>query len=996
MNALSQGLLRVLSAAAIISSVVFVPGAAMAQSASGAEAPTGPVEEIVVTGTRIKSADLTSPSPLQVVTAQAIQDQGVINVQDALQNNPAFGQPGMSRYTSAGNITNAGAATVNLRNLGADRTLVLVDGRRMVAGIPGTAQVDLDMIPTGFIDRVEVLTGGASAVYGSDAIAGVVNLIYKKNFEGLTFDAQSGQSSEGDGSETKFDVTGGHNFADGRGNFIFTAGYSRQAEITNGQRKFSDDSYASKVVAQGSSDPADLFVVVLNRSTVQPRGQIGVGSPNQSFVFTDDGTGVIPFDPNNPDAPMRFDPKEFPGAQDDLVAPVDRITTALRTSFEFNDKVTGIFEMDYGRVSSSGSNTFHPYVSTFDFGIGISQRQEIESRLINPADGTVTIVRNPYIPDAIYNIATDTDGDGLRDVSYAKRVVEFGNRRTDLDRQLFRVVFGAQGDITDNWSYDAYYSYGRSDLNGRQRGLYITPNLFQSLRAVTDIFDLNGNGDTTDAICADSNARINGCVPIDFYGVNNVSEAARNYVQGGDGAAFQDSLQEMHVWSGNVTGKLFDLPAGPLQYAGGVEYRKEIANHQFDPLYNTKQNGFVQEKDIKGEITTKEVYSEVNVPLLSDLPGIDSLSVRVAGRVSDYSTLGSFTAYNYGLEWSPIDSLRFRAVYAHAVRAPNVGELFAPAAAGVTSIVDPCNGISLGDTGTVATQCLADPGVVQNANDNGGTVTFIQTDFQGVGTLSTVNPNIQEETATTKTFGLVWTPSFVPGLSGTIDYYDITLDDAISSVSTQFVLDQCYQEGNNAFCSLISRRPAAAAPASAGSVQLIKYGLVNSGGAFAKGVDVTASYAFDLGEGTMTADLSYTHLIDQGIVPQIGAAVNKQAGEVGYPTNKALITLGYDNGPWRFAATNQWIGKAYIDDQFLLSRFGPDTNIHDSHFAFSADLYTDLRVRYRWKDKYDLYFGANNLFDVQPPKILSGIPGSRNANYDVIGRFYYLGLSAQL
>jgi outer membrane receptor protein involved in Fe transport len=810
--------------------------------------------------------------------------------------------------------------------------------------------------------------------------------------------AQTGASAEGDGEEMKFDFTAGHNFADGDGNFMFYVGYSDQEGLDNGKRSFSDDSYASKVVAQGSSDPADLFVVVLNRSTVQPRGQIGVGSPNQAFVFTDDGTGVFPMDNTNPNAPYRFDPNEFDGAQDNLAAPVERLTTAFRATYEVNPHLKMFADMNYGRVKTAGSNTFHPYVATFNFGIGISQRQEIESRLINPADGTVTIVRNPFIPDAIFDLATDEDGDGLRDVSYSKRVVEFGNRKTEMDRQQIQLVLGLEGEITGDWMYDAYFAYGNSTLDARQQGLYITPNLYESLRAVSDIYDFDGDGDTSEAICADSWARLNGCVPIEFYGVNNVSEAAREYVQGGDGAAFQDSEQEMVVVSANVTGTLWDGWAGPWQFAGGIEYRDESSDHQYDPLYNTKQNGFVQLKDIKGSIDVSEVYGEVNIPLLSDMPGIDSLSLRGAYRYSDYSTLGGFSAYNVGLEWSPIEDLRFRAVYAHAVRAPNLGELFRPVAAGVTSIVDPCNGVSIGDSGTVAEQCLADAGVRRNAEENGGVVTFIQTDFQGVGTLSMTNPDIQEEVGETYTYGLVWTPSNIPGLVATLDYYDIEIDDAISSVSTQFIMDQCYESGNDSFCRLISRRPQAASPASAGSVQLITYGLVNSGGAFAEGIDMTAGYVWDISDGeygTLNLALSWTHLLDQGFIPQIGAAVDNRAGEVGYPENKWVLRANYEYGPWAVTFTNEYVGESYIDDQFLYSRFGDDTNVKDSYFAFDARYYSNLQVKYRWEDTYQFYAGINNLWDEQPPMILAGIPGNRNANYDLIGRFWYLGVRAE-
>lgn len=979
-----------------ITSLLFsVAGFAQEADQAVAEVDEGVLEEVVVTGTRIRSADLTSPSPLQVIDSGFIEDIGVVNVMDALQLNPAFGEPGNSRFTSNGSVTTAGTSTANLRNLGADRTLVLADGRRQVSGIPGTARVDLTMIPTGFVDRVDVLTGGASAIYGSDAISGVVNFIYKTDYEGITALAQTGASAEGDGEEMKFDLTAGHNFADGDGNFMFYVGYSDQEGLDNGKRSFSNDSYASKVVAQGSSDPADLYVVVLNRSTVQPRGQIGVGSPNQSFVFTDDGTGIIPFDSTNPDPPMRFDPNEFGGAQDNLAAPVERLTTAFRASYEVNSNLKLFADMTYGRVKSTGSNTFHPYVATFGFGIGISQRQEIESRLINPADGTVTIVRNPFIPDAVYDLATDADGDGLRDVSYSKRVVEFGNRKTEIDRQQMQLVLGAEGEITSDWMYDAYFAYGSSTMDARQHGLYITPNLYESLRAVSDVFDFDGDGDTSEAICADIWARTMGCVPIEFYGVNNVSDAARNYVQGGDGVAFQDSEQDMTIVSANVTGPLWDGWAGPWQFAGGIEYRDESAHHQYDPLYNTKQNGFVQLKDIKGSIDVSEVYAEVDIPLLADMTGVDSLSLRGAYRYSDYSTLGGFSAYNIGLEWAPIEDLRFRAVYAHAVRAPNLGELFRPVAAGVTSIVDPCNGVRVSDSGTLATQCLADPGVRRNADENGGVVTFVQTDFQGVGTLSMTNPNIQEEAATTNTYGLVWTPSNIPGLTATVDYYDIEVDDAISSVSTQFIVDQCYEEANDYFCNSISRRAAAASPASAGSVELIIYGLVNSGGAFTEGIDTTAAYLWEIGNGALNLTFSYTHLLDQGFIPQIGASVDNRAGEVGYPENKWMLRASYENGPWGITFTNEYVGESYIDDQFLYSRFGDDTNVKDSYFAFDAKYYSNVQVKYRLQDTYQFFAGINNLWDEQPPMILAGIPGNRNANYDVIGRFWYLGVRAE-
>lgn len=953
-----------------------VSGIAFAQDTEGAA-----VEEIVVTGSRIRSADLTSPSPLQVVDAQLIEDLGVVNVQDALQLNPAFGVPGQSRFISNNSITNAGSATVNLRNLGANRTLVLVDGRRMIAGIPGTTQVDLSMVPTEFIERVEVLTGGASAVYGSDAVAGVVNLIYKKDFEGFVANAQMGVSQEGDGDENKVSLLAGSNFADGAGNFMVTMAYSDQKALEGDKRSFSDDSYFSMGVQNGNS--SDLFKRVLNRSTVHPSGTMAAGGQNYTFDANGD---AIPWDIN--DQSTRYNQNDF-GPTRNIASPVERLSTAARLSYEMSDSVTGIFELNYGRTSSVSSFEPHPYVSNSNI-IGIFEPHNLENFITNPADGTTLLVRNPYIPDILYNGNTDSNGDGLIDAPYSKRMVEFGNRATDIDRQLFRVVFGFEGDISDNWSYDAYYSYGRSDLAGRMQGLFNIPNLRAALNVTSDVFDFDGDGDVAEAVCVDPNARARGCVPINFYGLNNITDEAKAYVQG---TGFQDSVQEMNVISANVTGTLFEMPAGPMQVAAGIEYRDESSKHRFDPLSNTNQNGFIQLTDTLGSQTVKEVYAEVNVPI------INSLSIRAAGRMSDYSTLDKFNAYNVGLEWAPIDSLRFRAVYASAVRAPNIGELFAAPNAGVTSITDPCQGVAIGDTDAVALNCLADPGVVTNANANGGVVTFIQSDFQGVQTISANNPNIAEETGETKTFGVVFQPEFLPGLALTVDYYDIELEDAINRVSTSTVLNKCYTEGLQEFCDFVSRRTAAATPYSAGSVDLLVRGLVNSGGLFSEGVDVTANYVWDVGEGSMSINATWTHLLDQGIYPLTGDPVDTFEGEIGFPTDKAFVSFRWDRGPFRLSMSGEYVGASYIDDDWVNNNF-PTENPRSGNFEISSKFYMAGQVGYTFSDTYDVYFGVNNLLDSDPPPIWGGIPGgSGNANtnqgrYDVVGRSYYVGVRA--
>lgn len=949
------------------------------------------METIVVTGTLIRSPEATSPSPLQSIDAKFIQDKGTINIQDALQDNPSFGIPGKSRAISNGDVTNAGTATVNLRNLGANRTLVLIDGMRTVAGVPGTAQVDLSMIPTEFIERVDVLTGGASSVYGSDAVAGVVNIIYKKKFEGLVAEAQGGISQEGDDKSYKFSVTGGHNFADGRGNFLVNATWSTEGVVLASDRARSADAWYSAGLLTSPKDATKLFVPALNRSTVIPAGTTAVGGVN--YTFDNAGNAVV-WDINNQATRFNANDPAY-NSHRAVVSPVNRLMFATRASYEVNDKLRLFVEGNYGHVSSRSYYEPHPLVSNSNI-IGVGANLNVENYVINPATLALVKVRNPYIPDLIYNGATDTNGDGLKDISFSKRMTEFGNRETTIERQQFRIAMGAEGNISNDWSYSAYFTYGRTSLSARMDGLYIQSNLLSAMNAVTDIYDLNKNGSTTDAICADATARLYGCQPIDLLGVGNISKAALNYVKG---FATQNSLQELKTASASVSGTLFNLPAGPVQLGAGTEYREESSRHIFDPLSNKAQNGYVQETNTIGRFNVKEAFAEVNVPILSDLPMAEKVSMRAAARISDYSTVGAFWAYNAGLEWKPVEDVMLRGVYAHAVRAPNIGELYAASAAGITAIVDPCNGIKLTDTSTVAKNCLKNPGIVANANANGGTATFIQTDYQGVPQISQANPSIHEETASTWTFGAVYTPQQISGLEFSVDFYSIKLSDAIASASTTTILSKCYQQGIQAFCDAISRRAAASLPYSAGSVEQIVTGLVNSGGAWAKGLDFTAHYTTELGGGMASAAVSYTRLLSQAQIPLQGEATDNQAGEVGYPHNKGNITLGYDNGPFGITLSGEFIGESQLDDVWIKNNFG--TGVNMKYFRIDPVFYTDVNLKYTLADHYEFYFGVKNLFNIDPPPLWAGLPGNTgdaqtdSALYDAVGRRFYGGVRFQ-
>lgn len=996
------------SAALLIASSAQAQDAAASAAAAtpAAQDDAAPDADIVVTGSRIRSATLTSPSPLQAVTAEDIANTGRLEIQEVLQQNPAFGLPGQSRNISNFGTASAGLATVNLRNLGANRTLVLIDGRRVVAGVPGTAQVDLTMIPTPFIERVDVLTGGASAIYGSDAIAGVVNFIYKKNLEGLEANVQTGVSERGDDDQYNINLTLGHNFADGRGNVMLYGGWTKQGLVRSLDRARSRTDQTSVGALQRSNARTDanltaaqnLFVAQPNRSTVVPAGTFAAGTGTYTI---DPTTGAVrPFVA----ATDGFDRTPYQA----IAVPLERRMFAARGTYDVGSDISVYAEGTYANVKSQTFMEPLPLVPTGNLGLFRqgNGRYNIEGLAVNPANpAQTTRVVNPLVPTALYNLATDTNGDGFRDISLTKRLTEFGGgqRFAPVDRTNLRMVVGAEGKIGSRWNWDAYYSWGETKASQSLSGLVNQDRFIQALDVVRDVYDVNRNGSTTDAVCASAEARAQGCVPIDVYGPGRISPEAIAYVQA---TSLRDARQTMQVAAANLSGTVFDLPAGPVQVAVGAEYRKESSREVFDPLSNVARNGYVQLTNTAGSFDVKEAYGEIVVPLLHDTPFFQQLTLRGAGRVSDYSTVGTFYAWNGGIEWSPVADIRLRGVYARAVRAPNIGELYAAPTVGIGTVNDPCAGVTATSTGTTSTVCRAAPGVLANIQANGGVFTLNQTDRQGVGTLSSSNPNIREEKARTYTLGAVINPLSIAALRNltvTVDYYDIRLNDAIARTNTDYVLQRCYAENDPTFCALVSRRSVASGPYSAGSIQQVDAALVNSGGASIRGIDATASYrqglaALGLGDGAAVFAVSYSHIIKQISIPLTGAAQDRIDGEINAPRDRAQVSVGYDGEAFGFTLNGQYIGASYLDDQYRARFLLADGSLPDKkYFRVKPFFYTDLQMRWTATKHFEFYGGVNNLFDVEPPRIITGLVGSVTGTetaagtYDPIGRRFYAG-----
>ncbi len=935
--------------------------------------------EVVVTGSRIASPSATSASPLQIIGAEQIQQSGAINVQDLLLQNPTFGTPAISRTNSSFATQSAGVATVDLRNLGVDRTLVLVNGRRFVSGVPGSNAVDLNVIPTQFIERIDTLTGGASAVYGSDAVAGVVNFVYKTKFDGVQLDGQVGISQYGDGFDRQVNALVGKNFADDRGNIMLYGGYSKQGTVLKRDRSTEAGSSAIDSTSLGGSvtgEIGDLFTPTTLLSGFTPGGRFYAGDS----VFTYGSDNVLR--DCSTSSCGGFNRSDFRY----LAVPVERYVAAGRGNFEFSPALNLFVEGNYARTQVE--TNIEPFPLSSDLvNIPTGGQIAIQSRF----NGAV--LRNPFVPDAIFNAATDTDGDGLRDIYFDRRLADFGARTSRAKRDLFRVAGGANGKfLDDKFSYEVYGIYGQTKENQVGGGQFDSRNFVQALNAVRDPA-------TGQIVCADATARAAGCIPANIFGINALAPAAAYLAV----PTTLSTKVTQTVGGGNVSGQLFSIfGADPVGVSIGTEYRRETSRNEFDLLTQQGLNGNNALPSTRGKFDLIEGFGEIVAPILQDRPFFQSLSVRGALRISDYSTIGTTYSYNYGGEWAPIDDVRFRVIAARSVRAPNISELFSPAQQDFPSgLQDPCAGVTAATGGTLGAQCRAAPGVNANIAANGA-FTVNQADLQGITSFAGGNLDLQEEKGDSFTAGIVINPKSIRALRNlvlTVDYFNIRIKDAIVSTPLQFILTQCYNNAVQSFCDLVTRRAGAVGANSAGSLDEVNTGPSNSGGVKTSGIDTVLTYNQDLASvglaGKAGVRVSYTHLITGYSVPLPDSDRDYFGGEVGAAKDRFTTNLSYDLDNVGLTMTGTYIGKSYLDDQFVLSNF-PDFSRRDSAFKVGSQFYLDAQIRFRTDENYEFYLGGSNLLNNKPPYLadLAASAGQDTdaGTYDPLLRRYYAGV----
>ncbi len=965
--------MKFFAASALASVSVFAVSApAFAQGAPAAEEEA---EAIVVTGSRIARPEIDSIVPVAVVGAVEIQQDSALNIQDVLQELPQFGV-GTSRTNSNFNTSGNGVATVNLRSLGANRTLVLVNGRRHIAGFAGSSSVDVNNIPTEFVDRIEVVTGGASSVYGSEAIAGVVNFILKKEYDGIELRGQTNITGRGDNPRYLISGTAGGKMFDDRLSVIANFSYDRDDGLRSRNRFRSSQDCGTPL-----GNAAGIICGPQSYSIFAAQGQ---------FYYNQRGTGATPVLANsgntasfsfNPDNSVLFG--QGPGFNRNnerfIATPVERYLGSFVASFEVNDSLELFAEGTYSKVKSASS----------------LEPSAISIGLVPAADVTSSIaLDNPFIPAAVraqimtLNSDASTTNDVLG-ISTRRRFNEVFNRSNKNDRDTTRFVAGLRGDIANNWNYDLSYVYGRFEDNTASETA-VKSRIANAIDAVVD----PGTGQV---VCRSAAARAEGCAPLNLFGYATASAAASAYVQSSIPRSLK-ILNNQHIVSGNISGSPFSLWAGEVGIAVGAEYRSEKALSDNDPLTNAGLNIGNLTQDLTGKFNVKEVYGEVNLPLMRDSL-FNYFGLTGAVRYSDYSTIGNVVSWNAGAEFEPFDGLRFRGVYAKANRAPNIGELFAAANETFATITDPCNGVtSTNNPGVSATfptgfgnVCRAIP-AIQTAVAGGGAFSYTLAQQQRINGFVGGNRNLNEETAETLTIGAVLTPSQIPGISLTVDYYDIKLDGAIATLGRQFTVQQCLQTDDPVFCSNVARD-------TDGRITRVDGQLINVAKTDTRGVDVGLRYASALGlrdDDRFTWSVNYTRLLNYKTQANPAAPVVENVPSTALSKHRGTARAAYSADGVTLSWQMTYSSKAVSSVTF--------TNSNPAIVALNnipQYIYHDLQLRWDVgpEKKFGLYFGVDNLFDEEPPYLpnppfAASITGTETQAdvYDPFGRRFYAGV----
>lgn len=984
-----RGLRRGLLATAVSTTLLAGVGVASAQNRTSSDEEKV-LDQITVTGSRIAREGFITPSPVTALSAEEIRATGAVTIGDLMVRLPQLA-PSYTLGNSTRFIGTAGLGLLDLRGMGTGRTLVLVNGRRHVGGSPGSTAVDTNTIPVELIERVEIITGGASAVYGADAIAGVVNFILKRSFEGFDVRAQTGEASEGSFSRSFGSFTAGSNFAEGRGNAVVSIEYSKQDRFGRGNREIGREFWVSAPNPNfdpsrppSESNPQTIPVRPGGNHSISTAGTFTIGTfnpanPTNRYIFNPDGSFRR----------QRYDGQVISAtscvdcdfadlnAVADLQPAFDRLSVNTLMNFDLNETNRLFFEGKYSRTQSQF------------FG--------------QPAfDQPIRILRNnAYVSPELGALM---DANNLTQLQISRFNVDAGRRGEDVTRQMARFVVGAEGYFGDSWTYETSVTYGQSSIDRLNLNNRINERWHAGMDTVRD-----ASGTIVCRTSVDPNA-INphtgtvystfartGCVPFSVLGDGAVNPAAAAWFNVN---SLNNSKLKQTVLSASVANSsLFELPAGSVGIAGGFEYRKEQSQENTDPLAALGLTFLNAIPSRGGNYDVQEVFAETSIPVLADLPGIERLSIDLAGRYSDYNTAGSTTTWNVGIDWQIISSLRLRTTTAQAVRVPSIGELFNPQSQNFATINDPCNYLATNPNrpATAADQALRQA----NCTALGVPVGWVDTYSANRPGVSGGNPNLKPEEAETISVGFVWQPEFFEGFGMSVDYWRVTLDDAIGAVTAQINATRCADSPggvqNNVFCQAITRAPLGGFTDPQGrqfpAHSITNWIAINENLAKSRrtGVDLEMDYRFGLLGGDTSLRFVGTRMIQsrEWAFQDFPTEYIEYVTAVTDPRWRANFQTKYSHGNWKASWDLNYVdGNLRVRPDSYASNPGQTSPIKNGSWV-----YHNLQLGYDFGDSgLSAYVGAENVFDKNPPLNYFGADLG-TAYYDNVGRYMYAGFT---
>ncbi|MDP4745020.1 MAG: TonB-dependent receptor [Porticoccaceae bacterium] len=884
-----------------------------------------PIEEVMITASRLKTTGYEAPTPVTMLRVNDMESRGTTDIAELINEVPSF-SPTLTTSTTVLNSRQNGVSGLDLRGLGPNRNLVLVNGRRHVP-FDENGIVNVAAIPAVVIKQVDIVTGGASAAWGTDAVSGVVNIIFDDELEGGKIDIQGGQTAEGDGENMRVSAAFGQKFAEGRGHLMVAA----DVVDNDGVLKNSDRDWGNKrwgllrnPADTGPADGIPRFYLTPD-TTLFYATPGGVTLPGASAVsnleFLSNGTAI---------------PRELGiygggshmvgGSGSELAArtaldiPVEREAFLGSIRYDITDTLRVFAE-----GSHTSSETYGPLIDAFRIG-----NIPIKSG-------------NPYLPA---DVQATMDGNAITGFNLSKTFEDFDPIASDSKNTNKRLVLGLEGEFDNNGWWEAYYQYGKAEFINDQPFNLLPANLNLAVDAVVD-------PSTGEIVCAANVGGANGapgCAPANVFGKGNLSQAAIDYITD-TGGSVTDLDQDVYSISGGVD--IFQGWAGPISTAFGVEHRKESLSRTVSENDDNFKFIIVNAQPLNGEMDVTEVFNEWGVPLIS---GKQRLDLNAAVRWADYSSVGNAISWKSGLVYQPLESITVRGTVSQDIRAPSIGEQFLEATLLFANVVNRFTGLT-----------------------------------DSIERLNTGNKSLSQEEAKTKTVGVVWSPTDT-NLQLSVDWYDISLTDAIGSPTPQQIVDRC-AAGEAAICDLIEFDD------ESGKITRLTNPLLNLGSYDIEGIDLSADYDVEVGAGTLGITFLTSYLLNKEIDASGSNPVNVidslgfNDSIFGAPEMKARLGLSYDSGPWGVYTQLRYTSAGKYDP-----KWGPE-EISASDNNIPSVTYIDVSGYYRLNvkgmEKLELYGGVTNLGDKDPPIIPRDFISNVSANpqhHDVLGQRFYLGL----